>query len=252
MTTIQDVVDACVDALTDGLQPETMRRLATLMDQLTPASLGMQPGQLPPVLGRLPRGTIRTLSILEAAGVEVVVFCFPTDSRIPLHDHPGMTVLSKVLYGSLSVQSYDWATPLTASELRGLDTEQARQHSLGHAQSVSSATKLPPRTAVSRGGAVLTQDTPTVVLEPDVGNLHSFHATAVTSVLDVLMPPYNEDEGRDCHYFGRAADGKQPGAEASAVELRVIAPPPDLVIRRGEYVGPAVSLERHASRCSAQ
>jgi hypothetical protein len=46
----------------------------------------------------------KVIYIYEQMGV----FCFPAGGTFPLHDHPGMTVISKLLYGTVYVKAYDW------------------------------------------------------------------------------------------------------------------------------------------------
>jgi plant cysteine oxidase len=236
---IQRVCEECARALRDGLDAEASSSIARLMDGLSPADIGLRGS------GDLGSGSgvIRTHSIYEGNGFDVVIFLFPARARIPFHDHPGMTVFSKVLYGSLSIKSVDWQEPLSQAEQRALQSEQKRVDAINdrRASPADAQRAFVPRAVSPRANTILTSEAPTFVLRPEFANIHCFEALSECAVLDVLLPPYNDDD-RDCHYYELLPPGADVTSGAANLQLGVIAPPDSLVIRRGDYLGPQVRL----------
>jgi hypothetical protein len=115
----------------------------------------------------------------------VGIFIFPPHARIPLHDHPGMCVLSRVLYGDLQRLSLDLCRD---------DQE--------HSWSLRSWT-LPHGARRAYRNKVDHLQAPNVTaLYPFEGQLHEFQAGPHgAAVLDVLLPPYDESHDRDCTFY---------------------------------------------------
>ncbi|CAI7894302.1 unnamed protein product [Closterium sp. NIES-53] len=167
---------------------------------------------------------ITYLHLYECDDFSIGIFCIPASATIPLHNHPGMTVLSKLLFGCMHVRSFDWAFPTEPTT----DPYQPRLAELVEDQVV--AAPCPPDILFPTSG----------------GNIHSFTALSPCAVLDVLAPPYNADAGRHCTYFRELAPASFPALESTeglkeGVEygwLEEFQPPDSFVVRRGNYRGP--------------
>ncbi|PIA63385.1 hypothetical protein AQUCO_00201018v1 [Aquilegia coerulea] len=242
---VQALYELCKKTFTpSGLPPPTsqaIQKLSSLLDTIGPGDVGLKEDNVEDDRGhgffgfsqfnRVARWAqpITFVDIYECDSFTMCMFCLPTSSVIPLHDHPGMTVLSKMLYGSLHVKAYDWVEPACIRKFGG----------------------FPVRLAKLVVDKVLTAPCDTSALYPKYGgNLHCFTAVSSCAVLDILAPPYLEAAGRKCTYYhdypyssikGNASvnlDGK----EEEFAWLKEIDTPEDLYMRPGIYTGPAVQV----------
>lgn len=160
------------------------------------------------------------------------IFILPPGASIPLHDHPEMSVISRVLYGNLHVKSCDIVPLKDAVAL--IDQ---------HFPSTGAPTPAAlPRIARMYTNQVIAAPYTTELL-PDRGNLHEFVAGDAIgcAIFDILTPPYEPDEGRDCTYYRFVGPAKQD--EASGEELVVLEEfdPVNFEVHTEPYKGPALT-----------
>lgn len=178
---------------------------AAALDALEPADVALEPVAPGPSVGYE--------SVHKAGDLSIGIFLLPKGAALPLHDHPGMAVLSKLLSGRLRVTSYD----RPASDARGPRLRCA-----------------PPTTRT------LAAPCAPLRLGPVTGNIHAFEALDDCAIFDVLTPPYDDFAGRSCHYYEVAS-----AAEAEH-ELVEVGWPPSLHVRSRPYRGPKPAVGRWA------
>mmetsp|Transcript_13452 Transcript_13452/g.22945 ORF Transcript_13452/g.22945 Transcript_13452/m.22945 type:complete len:278 (+) Transcript_13452:60-893(+) len=160
---------------------------------------------------------IQYIDVGECEYFTMCVFVLPPAHRIPLHDHPHMSVFSKVLWGEMEIESYDLVrtmplspkskpstngnSPLPQSKMPTLSRDRIGNSNMNNINSVlfQKPTKVealvrPRDVDIVRSGEVR-------MLRQFDGNVHSFMARKWTAVFDLVIPPYNTDEGRPCHYY---------------------------------------------------
>ncbi|CAL4947355.1 unnamed protein product [Urochloa decumbens] len=244
MPKIKNLSNACkVSFSPDGpISEEALERVRALLDEIRPLDVGLDNeaqiarnwnSSTRPSNGRRGRNganqlaaPIKYLHIHESESFSMGIFCMPPSSVIPLHNHPGMTVLSKLLYGRLHAESYDWIDVHD----HPIDQLQARPAKLVRDREMTA-----PET--------------TILYPNKGGNIHTFRAITPCALFDVLSPPYSAEDGRHCSYFRKSLVNQPPvvlpaDIDSSQVvwleELEDHLPPDGFVVARGLYKGPVI------------
>ncbi|KAJ1393278.1 RmlC-like cupin domain superfamily, partial [Sesbania bispinosa] len=163
---------------------QDVQKLCHILDNMKPEDVGLSKNlqffKPENIVKENPRVTYTT--IYKCANFSLCIFFLPAKGVIPLHNHPGMTVFSKLLLGQMHIKSYDWVNPEVSHNL------------------LQQPSQL--RLAKLKANNVFTAPCDTSVLYPKTGgNIHEFTAITPCAVLDVIGPPYSKDDGRDCSYY---------------------------------------------------
>lgn len=244
ISAVQRLYETCREVFADcgpGIvpSPEKIEKLAAVLDGMTQADVGLRPNM--PFFSSECAPVITYLRLHECDKFSIGIFCLPPTSVIPLHNHPGMTVFSKLLFGTMHIRALDWANEADKSA----------------ADCTTTSNAVDPKTdglrlAKVKVNSEFTAPCRTSILYPaDGGNMHRFTAKTVCAVLDVLGPPYCDPEGRHCQYYREfpfaqiSVEKASPVAEAEEEKegyawLQEREQPEDSVVVGVVYNGPKI------------
>lgn len=186
------------------------------------------------------------MHIFETEVFSMGVFLLRTGASIPLHDHPGMNGMLKVLYGKVSVSCFD-----------KLEDDLSVSAAPPHFEPPLAPFQVASlRRSTLRSVAEYSETSGPCLLTPVQDNLHQIDAVeGPAAFLDILAPPYNPDDGRDCHYYkvlqtavreeNQKGNQEQEGDHKEKQDetwLLEIPQPEDFSCGGEPYPGPAVSF----------
>ncbi|XP_057541001.1 plant cysteine oxidase 2 [Amaranthus tricolor] len=212
--------------------PNDVERLRSILDILKAEDVGLSPSLPYFRIMRSGRPVITYLHLYECEKFSIGIFCLPPSGVLPLHNHPGMTVFSKILFGTMHIKSFDWAEDLPCSTV-----------------TLENAPEAEARLAKLKVNADFVAPCNTSILYPAAGgNMHCFTAVTACAVLDVLGPPYSDPDGRHCTYYREypfdhfSVDGISmlENEKDSFAWLQEREKPRELTVIGAPYVGPKI------------
>eukprot|EP00933_Yihiella_yeosuensis_P042349 TRINITY_DN3689_c4_g1_i1.p1 TRINITY_DN3689_c4_g1~~TRINITY_DN3689_c4_g1_i1.p1 ORF type:complete len:307 (+),score=47.18 TRINITY_DN3689_c4_g1_i1:78-998(+) len=167
--------------------------------------------------------------VYHSDDLTLCIFLLRKGSVIPLHDHPGMHVFGRLLFGKMLVSSYDLEPNSDATAAFG-------GH---HGQDFGTAPKARKQCwARYISQQVFGPGPQTYGLSPSKGNIHQIVALEDSAFFDIVTPPYDASLGRDCTYYTVCEGGADPNSRC----LLEVFKPRNFTTQMLEYAGPPVLL----------
>lgn len=229
---------------------ENVSKLTVLLSEVRAEDLNITPraaGPFPAPISVPQNPPVTYMHICETDSFSMGVFLLKSGACIPLHDHPGMNGMLKVLYGRVNISGFDKLDPGGAKKKEAAAAALLQQFD----PPLLPYQKDALRRALLRSVGEFSESSGPCLLSPYRDNLHQISAVdGPAAFLDILAPPYDPDDGRDCHYYKllhpAAGSELQAGQEEASVPREVwlleIPQPADFWCGGEPYPGPKVSL----------
>ncbi|XP_075229211.1 2-aminoethanethiol dioxygenase [Lycorma delicatula] len=191
------------------------------------------------------------IEIFENSDVTIGIFVLKSGARLPLHDHPLMYGVLKVIHGTVHILSY---SPISRLML-GVDEHESgdeAEHGFSDELMKPCDIELTSKTlyrqisllAVKEPEMLICEKDEASVLCPKQRNIHEIRSVGgPAAFLDILAPPYKTDipgvGPRPCRYFKDVSLGE----EAPVKKLVRIPSPADYWSDTAPYQGPSCMAE---------
>lgn len=198
---------AIITFTTKKIRPESyaanLQALISLLDKTSAEHVNFPSHFLNPDIWENPgKAPVSCIEIYEDDNVSMGIFILKPNGKLPLHNHPQMHGLIKVIAGKVKIVSYS------------LNTEKTKEIDQKGLQDNPDAMPLKPKSRYNIVTAELSEITvadansPACTLEPDFKNLHEIQSLeGPAAFVDILAPPYDypvpEFGERQCSYYSK-------------------------------------------------